>query len=405
MPTRLSNALLSKVCRCFLTFFIAATFVNYADSRAAEHAPERLFVNATTGNDGASGDKQGPLKSLAAAIARLPEPVTRSVTIEWTAGSEFTTGSREMSEASLELMRRMRPGVRVTVIGQTNRAGELPRMAWEGGAAMVQVREGDWAFENVQIGTGTIRQRRGVMVTGPGSITLKNVTFRTRSFSDAAIYAQRGGLAELRGAIRINEHLHERADEETFAGIIATDHGIVRFAEREGASLEIGNGSLSASYYGVIRLGCEAARITSWGEQSNCLAVNNSGRVDLHNTTTRLRAPKLRNTPIGLEHDGHVLAEGARIIIEGTNNTAIHLQKASTLTCNDIELPGQFQDTLIASSGSMFVGRFKTDITGIRASTSATINIEAADGKILGPISATSGGTVTLPDGKVVPGR
>ena len=30
-----------------------------------------------------------------------------------------------------------------------------------------------------------------------------------------------------------------------------------------GASLEIGNGSLSSSYYGVIGLGCKTARITS----------------------------------------------------------------------------------------------------------------------------------------------
>jgi hypothetical protein len=156
---------------------------------------------------------------------------------------------------------------------------------------MVDVREGVWWLENTQIGTGTKRQRRGVMVAGPGCVTLKNVTFRTRSLSDAAIYAQRGGLVELRGAIKLNEHLHERAEEETFAGIIATDHGIVRFAERDGASLEIGNGSLSASYYGVIGLGCKTARITSWGEQSNCLAVNNSGRIDLHNTTTRTVRP------------------------------------------------------------------------------------------------------------------
>jgi hypothetical protein len=302
-------------------------------------------------------------------------------------------------------MRRMRPGVRVSIVGQTNRSGELPKMAWEGGAAMVDVREGVWWLENTQIGTGTKRQRRGVMVAGPGCVTLKNVTFRTRSLSDAAIYAQRGGLVELRGAIKLNEHLHERAEEETFAGIIATDHGIVRFAERDGASLEIGNGSLSASYYGVIGLGCKTARITSWGEQSNCLAVNNSGRIDLHNTTTRLCARQKQNTPIGLEHDGHVLAEGAHIIIEGTNDTAIYLQKSCTLTCNDIEIRGNCPNTLTASSGSMFVGRFKSDVAGITATTSATINIEAADGKIAGPLSATRGGIISLPDGKIVSHR
>jgi len=197
----------------------------------------------------------------------------------------------------------------------------------------------------------------------------------------------------------------ERAEEETFAGIIATDHGIVRFAERAGASLEIGNGSLSAEYYGVIRLGCQTAHITSWGEQSNCLAVNNSGRIDLHNTPTRLCARQKQNTPIGLEHDGHVLAEGARIIIEGTNDIAIYLQKASTLTCNDIEIRGNCPNTLQASSGSMFVGRFKSEVTGITATTSATINIESTDGKIAGPLSAIRGGIISLPDGKVLSGK
>lgn len=192
------------------------------------------------------------------------------------------------------------------------------------------------------------------------------------------------------------------AIRESFAGIITTEQGIVRFHQREGASLEIGNGSLSAMYYGVIRLGCETARITSWGEQSNCLVVNNSGRIDLHNTTTRLHARQRRNTPLGLEHDGHVLAEGARVIFEGTNDTAIALQKASTFTCNDVKLRGRFPNAIVASSGSMFVGRFKGDIANISATTGATINIEAMDGKITGSVSATRGGAVSLPDGRVV---
>jgi hypothetical protein len=374
-------------------------------ARALESALPQLYVNGTEGNDNAAGDKQHPLKSLSAALARLPDPLTRSVTIEWIGGSERTTGGRDMNTDCLELTRRMKPGVRVSIIGQTNRAAELPKMSWEGGVAMVDVRDGEWWLENVQIGTGTKRQRRGVMVASPGIVTLRNVTFRTRSLSDAAIYAHRGGLVHLLGTIKINEHLHERAEEESFAGIIATDHGIVRFAERDNASLEMGNGSLSSSYYGVIRLGCKRARITSWGEQSNCLAVNNSGRIDLQNTTTHLSARQRRNTTIGLEHDGHVLAEGAHIIIEGTNDTAIYLQKASTLTCNDIEIRGQCASTLIASSGSMFVGQFLNDVAGLSATTSASINIEAVKGAIVGPVSARRGGIISLPDGKVVSER
>jgi len=264
---------------------------------------------------------------------------------------------------------------------------------------MVDVREGHWWLEQIQIGSGSTRQRRGVVVTGPGQATLKNVAFHTRSVSDAAILAQRGGKVLLRGAIGINEHLHDKAEAETFAGIVAEDHGSIQFAERDGASLDIGNGSLSASYYGVIRLGCETARITSWAEQSNNLAVNNSGRIDLHGTATRLCARQPQNTPIGLEHDGHILAEGSHIVIEGENSTAIVLQKASTLTCNDIELRGTFKTGVSAMSGSMFVGRFIGDVPGLSADTCASINVEEMkNGGKIGTVSATRGAVVVLPD-------
>lgn len=372
---------------------------------AAEPGPSHLFVNGAAGRDDAAGNRDHPLQSLSAAIARLPDPVLRPVTIEWLGGAQDSAGGRAMPPNCLELMRRMRPGVSVRIVGRPDRAGALPVMAWEGGEAMVDVREGSWWLENVQIGSGTTRQRRGVMATGPGGVTLKNVTFRTRSLSDAAIYAQRGGLVQLRGAIKLNEHLHDQAGGETFAGIIATEQGVVRFEEADGASLEMGNGSLSASYYGVIRLGCRAARITSWGEQSNCLAVNNSGRIDLHDSTVRLCARQRRNTPIGLEHDGHVLGEGARVLIESTNDNAIVLQKASTFTCNALEIRGSCPHALLASSGSMFVGRFQGDVAGVSATTGASIHLEAVGGRITGPLSATRGGLISLPDGKVVAGQ
>jgi hypothetical protein len=268
---------------------------------------------------------------------------------------------------------------------------------------MVDVREGDWWLENLHIGTFTKRQRRGVMVAGPGHVTLKNVTFRLRSISDAGIYAHRGGQVSLRGVIKLNEHLHDEAPDETFCGVIATDHGLVRFRQREGAALELGNGSLSASYYGCIRLGCETARITSWGEQSNNLAINNGGRIDLHNTTVRLRAQRRRNTPIGLEHDGHILGEDARVIIDGQNSMAIALQKASTFTCNDIDLRGRFEYCLWASSGSMFVGRFLGDVGRIEATTGANINIEKIHGELVGPVVARHAARISLPDRDVLP--
>jgi hypothetical protein len=363
-----------------------------------------LWVDAERGRPGARGTQDQPCQSLSQAINLLPEPLTHPVTIRVAGGVYSATGGQDMPADRLELMRRMRPGVGVRIVGVPGADGLPPRLAWEGGTAMIHVCEGEWWVENVQIGTGTTRQRRGVMVTGPARVTLKDVTFRTRSQSDAAIYAERGGLVLLHGAIRINEHLHEKAPDESFAGIVATDHGVVRFEERDGASLDIGNGSLAASYYGVIRLGCRSARVTSWGEQSNTLAINNSGRIDLHNTTTTLCARRKANTPIGLEHDGHILAEGAHIIIQGVNENAIVLQKSSTLTCNDIELQGSFKTAISAMSGSMFVGAFLGDIPGVSASTSATINIEEMkkNGKIVGSVSARRGAVISLPDRTVL---
>ncbi len=387
-------------------FFLLAVLTSLPALSAlrSEGAEQRtsFWVDAQRGREGASGTQDKPCRSLSEAIGLLPEILTRTVTIQVAGGDYSTTGGQNVPAERLELMRRMRPGVEVRIIGIDRDNQGAPRFAWEGGSDMVVATEGNWSIENVQIGTGTTRQRRGVMVTGPAKVTLKDLKFRTRSQSDAAIYADRGGLVLLRGAIRINENMHQTAPDESFAGIIATDHGTVRFDGSENASLDMGNGSLSASYYGCIGLGCKSARITSWGDQSNTLAINNGGRIDLRNTTTTLVAKQKRNTPIGLEHDGHILAEGARIIIEGENEMAIALQKASTLTCNDIELRGTFGRSLWASSGSMFVGRFRADVSDVEADTSAQINIEALDGKIRGAVTAKRGAVVSLPDRNVV---
>jgi hypothetical protein len=366
-------------------------------SVAYSQAARIFYVDGSKGDDRNSGSQHRPLKTLSAALAKMPDPLKSSVVIELAGGKYASTGSREMPSNSLQLMRRMMPGVTVAIRGHKDSSGENTVLAWEG-TPMIDAVEGNWCFEDLQVGAGDKSQRRGVMVTGPAHVTLKDVVFRTRSLSDAAIYAHRGGKVSLRGAIRINDDLHEHAGAETFAGIIAEDHGLVRFVEREGASLDMGNGSLSAMYYGVIRLGCETARITCWAEQSNTLAINNSGRIDLQSTKTTLRARNPRNTPIGMEHDGHILAEGARIVIEGSNHNAIVLQKASTFTCNEIELRGAFRNTLSAMSGSMFVGGFIGDVSRIEATTGASVNIEKIEGKLLGPVTATSCATVSLPD-------
>ncbi len=390
--------------RCTATAHVVGILLLACGPAAATTAadlPEALWVDPAQGNDQHPGSAQKPLQTVSAALARLPDPLGQSVTIHLAGGTYPTTGGRAMPPTRLELLRRMRPGVAVRLAAADGSAPAI--FAWEGDTALVDARDGEWWLENVQIGTFTTQQRRGVSVAGPAQVTLKNVTFRLRSQSDAGIYAHRGGLVLLRGRIALNEQLHGQADAETFCGIVAEDHGTVRFAEREGARLDIGNGSLSVRYYGVIRLGCETARITNWSEQSNLVAVNNSGRIDLHNTALTLDAKNRRNTPIGLEHDGHVLAEGAHIIIVSDNSMGIALQKASTLTCNDVELRGNYEYSLWASSGSMFVGGFKGTVGHLEATTGATINVERVDGKLAGPVVARHAARISLPDRDVLP--
>ena len=54
-----------------------------------------------------------------------------------------------------------------------------------------------------------------------------------------------------------------------------------------------------------------------------------------------------------------------------------------------------------AASGSMFVGRFLSDVTEIDATTGASIHIEKLSGKLIGPVKARHAGTVSLPDRNV----
>jgi hypothetical protein len=233
-----------------------------------------------------------------------------------------------------------------------------------------------------------------VRVSGPAVVQLRGVRIRTASQSAAGLHATRGGLAELYGEIGLNEDLHDDVGTgESFCGIVADYAGVVRFRQREKASLAVGNGSLSASYYGVIELGCAEARLTSWHEQANVIAVNNSGRVDLHSTRTTLAARNPRNTPIGLEDDGHVLAEGAAVTIRGFDNgNAIVLQKASALFCNDVTLEGAFRTPLSVMSGSTLLVGVVGDLGGGEVMTGGRIILEKCTGKLARPISASGAG-------------
>ena len=393
MGPRSSNLFSSIAC---------ALLVAAAAPRAATAAdlPDVLHVDGKRGSDKASGTHRKPLRSLSAAIARIPDPLLESLTIELAPVDYDETGGRDMPDHCLHLMRRMAPGVVVTIRSASD--SERARWSWEGSRQLVVATEGAWHLQGIEVGSFTVRQRRGVEVVGPADVTLEDVRFRLRSQSGEAIFARDGGRVSLRGAIELNEHLHETADDETFTGILAVDHGVVEFDRREGATLDIGNGTLSVRYYGQIRLGCESARITCH-TTSNNLAINSGGRIDLRATPVVLRATDPRNTPIGLEHDGHLLAEDAHVRIVGENHSAIALQKSSTFTCNDIDLVGTFGHALWASSGSMFTGRFLGDVTRLKASTGAQVLVEKVGGELIGPLEAKSAGVIAVP-GRVVRG-
>src|SRR6185295_12432204 len=111
------------------------------------------------------------------------------------------------------------------------------------------------------------------------------------------------------------------------------------------------------------------------------IAVNNSGRIDFHSTKATLAARNPRNTPIGLEDDGHVLAEGAPITIKGYDNgNAIVCQKASTFFCNDVTLEGKFHTPLSAMSGSTLLIGVSGDLDGGEVLTGARIILEKCTG-------------------------
>ena len=113
--------------RILLTATIAFACISALSSRVnaqTERVPERLYVDPERGRDEFPGTRARPARTISGAIARLPDPLTQSVTIELPGGRYGTTGGRGMPDNVLELMVRMRPGVTVKLIGVAGARGE-----------------------------------------------------------------------------------------------------------------------------------------------------------------------------------------------------------------------------------------------------------------------------------------
>lgn len=354
-----------------------------------------LYVNGSRGNDLAAGTESAPLGTLQAAVKRLPAQIQEDQTIVLAEGSYARSAGEP---ATLELNRPMREGAMVRIVGQ----GGPVVLNWRAPEqAMISVTQGRWWLERLQIGSRLPDQHGGLRVTGPALVELHSVRIRTAHREVPGLRVTRGGMVHLYGQIELNEDLDEdRGRGESFCGIVAEYGGVVRFEHRENASLSIGNGSLSAKYYGVIELGCASARITSWHDQANVIAVNNSGRIDFHSTRAVLTARDPCNTPIGLEDDGHVLAEGAPITIAGcTNGNAIVLQKASSFFCNEVTLQGSFRSALACMSGSTLLVGIIGDLNEGEVTTGGRIILEKCTGRLTRPIETRHQGVLIRPAG------
>lgn len=396
----------------FIWITLATVLVLIGDAQAF-NKELHIYVDGKQGNDSATGKMMAPVKTVAGAIKRLPQVIKRDVVIHLAPGNYMDTGGKGRDGERLVLNLPMHEGKGVRIVGNTIRYDKAAPpgsvvLDWPAHSSrfMIVVTQGHWSLENIQVGTRQPDQGNGISVTGTALLELHNVRIHTRGGQNGkGLHAQYGGRINLYGNIELNEDLHEGGGkEDSHCRMTAEYFGTIRFKQSQGASLSMGNGNLDARYYGVIEIRCEDARVTSWGYQSNPVAANNSGRVDFDGrTTVRICARNPKNTPIGLEQDGHMMAEGTHIIILGHgNHNAIHLQKASSFFCNDIEIQGNVRQALIASTGSMLLAGIIGDLGSVRATTCANIFIEKCTGKLIGPFKADLAGQVVLPDGKII---
>ena len=340
------------------------------------------YVNPTTGNDGNAGTMGSPWQTVSKILDVLPEVVTTQYRVFLAPGTYTSTGAHGTPSNVLSLDRRMRReggtidvscyfiGTGPSFVGDAA-PGEV--VLDFGSTPLVLINGGTWYFQYVQVGDRSYgNSQQGFEVYGTDSLVrLRDVRIRTGSLSGSGIIASRGAAVQLYGTIEINEDLHEIELASSFAAITASYNGSVKYRD-PGGSLSIGNGTLSALYYGTIELGCDTARITSWNRQSNCLAINDSGRIDLHGTTTTLKAQHVDNTLIGLEDDGHILAEGADIILKTISGAPgrVIMQKASDFMGGTLQVDGPRGALFSTSSDSAIVCAVSGVVETVVADTS-----------------------------------
>jgi len=368
-----------------------------------------IYVDPVRGRDvkGHGETQSRPFRSISAAVAVIPEYVQTPTTIHLLQGRYSTTGGHGMPDNHLVLRRRTAPGCYIQLKGEGGENGsDRPAFLDWLGAPMITVFQGRWRVERVQLGNRDKKQREGFVAQGSESLLdLVDVRIRTASHSGSGILAERSGRIHLFGTIELNEDLHDECkDPETFSRIMARDHGRVKFMQSKGASLSIGNGGLGASYYGSVRLGCEAANIKSWAK-SHPLVIGNSGRIDLGGTKTQLSSMNPDGILIASEDDGHILAERTHVVLQAGpegNAGAICLQKASTLFGGPFDIRGKFRGTVVTMSGSTFVGKVVGEFGSADAYTGAHLCLQAGSSVPTRVAHARSGATIVLPTGEVL---
>lgn len=242
---------------------LAALAVGFGANRGVAGQGFETYVDPIRGSDTNPGSKTAPLQTVSAAIEKVPELVTAAITIHLAPGVYTTTGGKGMPTSVLILDRKMRRegdwriDISVHIVGEGKNfegAAEPGEVVMDWGTGLqIQVENGVWNLQNIQIGNRSYKgSQQGIIASGSSALVhLRDVRIRTASQSGCGIGAVRGGEVQLHGSIELNEDLHDKAPENSFCGIRASYHGIVRWNDGSGV-LSIGNGSLTTGYFGMI---------------------------------------------------------------------------------------------------------------------------------------------------------